>query len=134
MSKRIVIVVPTVLLCFVAVALSKDVAGRWKSDFESQIGEQKYIFEFKVDGEKLTGKAIGEVKGEKRETNITDGKVKGDDISFSELLKFNDMEIKIDYSGKIKGDEIKLNRKVGDLAEYDIVLKRVKDEPKKGAK
>jgi hypothetical protein len=132
MAIRTFIASSTLLLCCFAVAFGQDVTGKWKSEFESQVGEQKYLFEFKVDGEKLTGKATGELKGEKREpAEIKDGKVKGEDISFAELLKIQDMEIRVEYSGKIKGDEIKLKRKVGDFAEYDITLKRIKDDPKK---
>ena len=37
-----------------------DIDGKWKSEFESQIGQQKYTFELKSDGEKLTGKASSE--------------------------------------------------------------------------
>jgi len=35
-----------------------DVTGRWKSEFDTQIGHLKYIYEFKADGGKLTGKAL----------------------------------------------------------------------------
>jgi hypothetical protein len=131
MSVRTFFAFAAVTLFCVATAFAQDFNGTWSSVFESQIGEQKYTFEFKAKGEKLTGKASSEIKGEKRETELTDGKVKGDEISFTEMLKFQDMEIKIEYSGKIKGDEIKLKRKVGDFAEYDITLKRVKATDKK---
>ena len=117
------------LLC-VAAAVAQDVTGQWTAEFESQIGVQKYKYKFEVKGEKLTGKATADVKGETRETELTEGKVKGADISFVEMLKFNDMEIKIEYSGKIKGDEINLTRKVGDIASYEITLKRVKADAK----
>ncbi len=43
------------LLCRAA-----DIDGKWKSEFDSQIGQQKYLFDLKSDGEKLTGKAISE--------------------------------------------------------------------------
>jgi len=132
MTVRTFLAFAAVILFTVAIALAQDVSGNWQAEFESQIGQQKYTFEFTVKGDKLTGKAIGEVKGEKRTTEIQDGKVKGDTISFVEPLKIMDMEIKIEYSGKIKGDEIKLKRKVGDIAEYDITLKRAKAGDKKG--
>jgi hypothetical protein len=125
MAVRTFLAFAAVMLCTVAVAFAQDVSGNWSSEFESQIGQQKYLFEFTVKGDKLTGKAIGDVKGEKRTTEIQNGTVKGDMISFVEPLKIMDMEIKIEYSGKIKGDEIKLKRKVGEFAEYDITLKRV---------
>ncbi len=119
-----------VMLFCAAAAFAQDVTGDWTAEFESQIGVQKYKYEFKVKGEKLTGKAYAEVDGKKRDSELTEGKVKGADISFVEMLKFDDMEIKIEYSGKIKGDEINLTRKVGDFASYEITLKRVKTDAK----
>ena len=104
-----------------------DATGKWKSEFDTQIGHLKYIYEFKADGERLTGKAIREREGEKTETEIREGKLSGSDISFAELVKFQDQEIRIDYKGRIAGDEIKFTRKVGDFATTEIVAKREKE-------
>ena len=114
-------------LALVGSAFAQDnVAGKWKAQFDSQIGTQKYTFEFKVDGTNVTGKAIGERQIGTNEVAITEGKINGDEISFVEPLKFQDNDIRVEYKGKLAGDELKLHRKVGDLAEYDIVAKRVK--------
>jgi hypothetical protein len=124
MKMRFFVVSAALLLC-ATLALGQQATGKWTSAFESQVGEQKYVFEFKAEGEKLTGKITGETKGEKRPpVDVTDGKIKGDEISFVEVLKLKDMELRVEYSGKIKGDEMKLKRKVGDIAEYDITLKK----------
>lgn len=120
-----------VALALSASARAADVAGKWKSEFDSQIGVQKYTYEFKVDGDKLTGKASSEVNGQKREAEIKEGKVNGDEVSFVEPLKFEDQEIRIEYKGKISGDEIKLKRVVGDFATEDVVLKRFKESDAK---
>jgi hypothetical protein len=105
------------------------ITGKWQTEFDSQVGQQKYTYEFKADGEKLTGKATGQIGEEKRApVELKDGKVKGDDISFVEVFEFNGMEITITYTGKIKGDEIRMTRKVGDIATEEVVAKRVKDE------
>jgi hypothetical protein len=130
MAVRKFLAFAAVMLLTAATALAQDVAGTWTAEFESQIGQQKYVFTFVVKGDKLTGTAVGDVKGEKRDTEIKDGKIKGDMISFVEPLKFGDMEINIEHSGKIKGDEIKLTRKVGDFATYEITLKRAKNDKK----
>ena len=62
---------------------------------------------------------------------ITEGKISTNGISFVEPLKFDDNELRIEYTGKVSGDEIKFHRKVGDFAEEDFVAKRVKEaEPK----
>jgi hypothetical protein len=107
------------------------VAGKWKAQFDSQIGQQKYTFEFKVDGTNVTGKAVGERQMGTNEVAITEGKLNGDELSFVEPLKLQDNDVRIEYKGKVAGDELKLHRKVGDLAEYDIVAKRVKDSDAK---
>ena len=107
------------------------VAGKWQGQFDSQIGVQKYTYEFKVDGTNLTGRAIGIRDEGTNNVAITEGKIVKDDISFVEPLKFDDNDVRIEYTGKVSGDEIKLHRKVGDFAEEDLVAKRVKEaEPK----
>ena len=103
------------------------IAGKWKSQFDSQIGAQKCTFEFKVDGTNLVGRAMSERENGTNDVAIADGKIYGDKISFVEPLKLQDNDVRIEYSGTVSGDEIKLHRKVGDSAEYDIVAKRVKE-------
>ena len=102
-------------------------AGKWKSQFDSQIGPQKYTFEFKLEDGKLTGRAVGESDQGTNDVKIIEGKINKDEISFVEPRKIQDNEIRIEYTGKIKGDVIKFHRKVGEFAEYDIEAKRVKD-------
>jgi hypothetical protein len=108
-----------------ATVRAADIDGKWKAEFDSQIGKQIYVFDLKADGDKLTGKASADRQGQKSDTEIKNGKVTKDEVSFSEPIKLQDQEIVIEYKGKIAGDELKLHRKVGDLAEYDIVAKRV---------
>ena len=125
--KTFAIILTTLTLGIPCSLIAADVTGKWKSEFDTQIGHLKYIYEFKADGEKLAGKAIREREGEKTETEIKDGKLSGNDISFAELVKFQDQEIRIDYKGRIAGDEIKFTRKVGDFATTEIVAKREKE-------
>jgi hypothetical protein len=108
-------------------AAEESVVGKWKGQFDSQIGIQKYTFEFKVDGDKLTGKAVAEREMGTNEVQLTEGKINKDEISFVENLHFGDNDIRIEYTGKISGDEIKFHRKVADIATEDFVAKRVKD-------
>ena len=117
-----------VLLLMARASHAEDsVAGTWKGEFDSQIGLQKYTFILKVEGEKLTGKAIGEREMGTNEVVITEGKMGTNEIFFVEPLKFQDNDIRIEYTGKVSGDEIKFHRKVGDFAEEDFTAKRVKD-------
>jgi len=108
-------------------AWAADLTGAWKSEFDSRIGLQKYTYTLKQDGTNLTGKANSEIGEQKRETELKEGKVDGDNVSFAEMLNFQDNEIRITYTGKISptnANEIKLKRQVGDFATEDIVAKR----------
>ena len=109
-------------------ALAADsVAGKWKGQFDSAIGLQKYTYQFKVDGGKLTGKAIGEREMGTNEVSIAEGRIGTNDLFFVETLKFDDNDIRIEYTGKIAGDEIKFTRKVGDFGTEEFTAKRVKE-------
>ncbi len=111
-------------------AFAADIDGKWRAEFESQVGPQKYVFELKADGEKLIGKAAAERMGQKSETELKNGKITKDEVSFTETVKIQDQTIVVTYKGKIVGDELKLHRKVGDLVAYDIVAKREKPAAK----
>jgi hypothetical protein len=112
-----------------------NVAGKWISEFESQIGQLKYTFDFKVEGEKLTGTAKREADGaEAVSTEIAEGTVKGEDIVFIENLKIQDLDLRIEYKGKIASkDEIKLTRTVGEFGSAEIVAKRAPEPTSKPA-
>ena len=109
-------------LALAGLARAGDISGKWQSEFDSQIGVQKYTYDFHVDGTTVTGKAINE----HGEAAIQDGKIDGDTITFVEIFSFNGMDIKITYTGKINGDEIKFTRQVGDFATEELTAKRVK--------
>jgi enterochelin esterase-like enzyme len=105
-------------------ALAADVTGTWKAEFDTQRGLQKYTFTLKQDGTSVTGKANVERDGEKREAELKEGKVEGDTVTFVEPLKIQDNDIRIVYTGKISGNEIKFTRKVGDFGSSEASAKR----------
>ena len=58
-------------------------------------------------GEKLTGKLSSPGRdGAARETEITDGSVKGTDVTFSVTREFNGNKFTSKYSGKLSADAI----------------------------
>lgn len=122
MTHRKILVLLAATLALLVAAFAADVAGKWTAEFDTQIGVQKYTYEFKVDGAKLTGKATSQFGS----TEIQEGKVNGDEISFVEPLNFQGEPLRIEYKGKLAGDEIKFTRKVGDVATEELVAKRVK--------
>jgi len=95
-------------VCFVFAALSlawaADVNGKWVAQVPGQGGQtRETTFNFKVEDGKLTGT----VSGRQGDTPIADGKIDGDNISFSRTINAQGNTIKINYKGKVSGDEIK---------------------------
>jgi hypothetical protein len=124
-STRIILIVSVALLCLVP-ALAADIAGKWTAAITTGIGEMNYTFDFKVEGEKLTGKAVMSMGGNSSESALTEGSVKGNEISFVETLKVQGQELRCEYKGKISGDEIRGSRQVGSYGTEEFVAKRAK--------
>jgi len=97
-----------------------NIAGTWHAQFASPRGLQKYQFTFQTDGEKLTGKAVAEVNGQKRETELKEMAINGDTIAFTEILNFQGNELRIHYSGKISANEIEFTREVGNFGKSEF--------------
>ncbi|MBI4903656.1 MAG: hypothetical protein HY820_08475 [Acidobacteria bacterium] len=92
------------------VALGADVAGTWKATAEGPNGSMERTFVFKVAGQKLTGETTSSMLGK---SELADGKVDGDNISFTITAKFQDNEVKISYKGKVDGKALKLTSEFG---------------------
>jgi len=106
-------------------ARAGDISGPWRAEFDTQIGQQKYLFTFQVNDGKVTGKATAEVGGRKREVEFKETRLSGDILTFMETFKFQDNEVRIDYTGKVGDHEITFTRKVGDFATEEFPAKRV---------
>lgn len=123
-TARITVVFVLLLLAFTAFVRAADPSGRWTSTFSTDVGEQQYTFEFKVMGSTLTGTAKSNLLGE---SQLQDGKVDGDKISFVENGSFQGMPLRIAYSGTMtSADEIAFTRNVADIATEKLVAKRAK--------
>ena len=107
-------------------AYAADITGKWTAQFDTQVGLQKYTFEFKAEGTALTGKALANIAGAESQSTIQDGKINGDEISFVEMQNYQGQEVRIVYRGKVSGDEIKFTRKVADQFDEELVAKRAK--------
>jgi len=123
MNRLSVSIVVLVALAFAA-AWAADINGKWHAEYTTPDGQARQTtFTFKVEGETLTGtaaSAMGEVP-------IQDGKASGDTVAFSITRNFNGNDMKINYKGKVEGDEMKLNVTITGMdAAFDITAKRVK--------
>jgi hypothetical protein len=125
MKSAIIGLTVAVLLSLAAVhAAAADVSGTWKASFDTQIGQQNYTYTFAVKDGVLTGKIQSEMGGT---TDVTEGKVDGNTVSFVEIFKYQNMEIRITYTGKVTSpDEIKFTRQVADFATEELVARRAK--------
>ena len=103
-------------------ALAADFNGKWTADVTTPRGTQTLTFDFHVDGATLTGK----ITSPRGDTDVTDGKVDGDNISFTQVLNFNGNEMKIVYAGKAGADGIKFTRTVGDRPPVEFTATRPK--------
>ena len=121
MKTRIILLTLALSVCSVWAA---DITGVWKAQFDTQRGLQKYTFTFQQNGAKVTGNASAEVNGPKRESELKEGKIEGDTVSFVEPLNIQGNDLRITYTGKVSVNEIKFTRQVGDFATTEAVAKR----------
>ena len=114
--KRYVVLAAVVIAVVSSAALrAADPSGRWAAVFMTQVGEQSYTYEFIVKGTTLTGTAKGSMTGE---TKISDGKLDGDTITFTENANYQGMPISFTYTGKMtNADTIELTRVIMDIPE-----------------
>lgn len=86
-------------------AFAADLAGTWKATAEGPNGSMERTFVFKVDGSKLTGETESSMLGK---STITEGKVDGDSFSFTITANLQGTELKINYKGKVTGNDVKI--------------------------
>jgi hypothetical protein len=100
-----------------------DISGTWSASFDTQIGRQDYTYQFQLKEETLTGKASS-VLGE---SDIENGKVQANKITFVENLKYQGTTLVITYSGTIvSAEEIRFTRQVGQFAAEEFLARRIK--------
>ena len=127
MKFRVAIFTACFVFAGIVLAYAADVNGKWVAQVPGRDGQtRETTFNFKVEADKLTGT----VSGRQGDTAFTDGKLNGDEISFTVTVNAQGNEIKFHYKGKIAGDEIKFTRTVeggtGDRPPQEFTAKRSK--------
>ena len=115
----------TVVLLPIAVLAADvpNISGTWSATFDTQVGKQEYTYTFVVKGSQLTGRA----KSANGDTEITEGKVNGANVSFVENLDYQGMPLRIVYTGTVTSpDSIDFTRDVGGQAMEKLTAKRTK--------
>jgi hypothetical protein len=125
MTYRKIILLACFVLATAMLGWAAEVTGKWVAQVPGREGQtRETTFNLKAEGDKLTGT----VSGRQGDTQISEGKVSGDEISFKVVANFQGNEIKFLYKGKIAGDEIKFTRtrEGGDQPPAEFTAKRVK--------
>lgn len=111
------------MAAFALTASAADVSGTWKGTAETPNGTVERTFVFKVDGHKLTGETTSSMFGK---STIEDGKVDGDNISFTLTVNVQGNEGKVNYKGKVEGGTIKFTIEVQAVGQtLEMTAKRV---------
>jgi len=91
-----------------------DPTGTWTWTTPGRNGgpDRKSTLKLKLDGDKVTGTVTspGRQGGQAQDTAIEDGKLKGEELSFSVTREVNGNKFTAKYSGKLAGDTIKGKR------------------------
>jgi hypothetical protein len=109
---------------------SADIDGKWSGQYNSGMGDpMTLVYTFKAEGNTLTGTSLG---GPDTQVPIKDGKIDGNNISFTVAVDFGGQEMKFNYKGVLKGDEIELSFEIAGTppmeggAPQKFIVKRVK--------
>ena len=92
-------------------AMAEGIDGKWNASVDSPMGAVSVTFEFKAEGEKLSGTIASDMGGQAMPAApISEGVVKGEDVTFKlEMTMMEGMPpLLISYKGKFKGDELTL--------------------------
>ena len=126
MKLRTSVVLVVLILCSLVCVYAADISGKWTAEFDSQVGVQKYTYEFTVTGTSFTGKASANIAGADMKSEIVEGTIDGDKISFVENLEYTGMPLSIKYTGTVSGNEMKLTRDVAGQGGETFTANRVK--------
>jgi hypothetical protein len=100
-------------------AFGADIDGKWVGKLETPNGSRDVTLKLKADGAKLTGT----MSGRQNDSEIQDGKIEGENVSFTVIRNFNGNEIKQNYKGTLKGGELRLQYQMRDN-NVELTLRR----------
>ena len=105
MKYRILAVAALLLSTVSQLVFSGELAGEWVSDVDAIYKTKaRTVYEFNVDGSKLTGSVLGGSREEER--SIVNGKIKGNKISFAVPSDEEKHTLLFLYKGTITDDTI----------------------------
>ena len=100
--------------CFAA-----DIDGKWTGTMTTPNGDVPVNFTFKAEGATLTGTTGGPAG----DIKIADGKVDGNNVSFTVSFDFGGMPLTMSYKGVVAKDEIKFTIDIFGMP-FDLLVKK----------
>src|SRR5260370_25123660 len=95
------------MLMFTLGIWAADISGKWTAQVPGRNGNMREVtFNLKASGEKLTGT----MSGRNGDIEISEGRVSGDNVSFSVTQEFGGNTVKQTFSGQITVREIMFKR------------------------
>jgi hypothetical protein len=122
MRIRLLTVLCVAALLVTFTAMAADVSGTWTGEQQGRNGPMTVTLNLKAEGNTLNGT----ISGRGGETAISDGKIDGDNVSFTVTREFNGNTMKMKYSGTVSGSEMKLKveREGSDQPARELTLKK----------
>ena len=129
MTKKLLFVF-TILLVVAFVAMAADVTGKWVYEQAGRGGGNptQVTLNLKANGTTLTGSMVrpGRGGGDPMETQISEGKIDGDNLSFVVNADFNGNAVKLSYKAKVTGNEMKITLELpGGDRTFEMTAKKV---------
>lgn len=107
MKARTLIFSACFVFAFLTVAYAAGIDGKWTAQVPGRQGNmQEVTFNFKASGEKLEGT----ISGRQGDTAISDGTIKGNDVSFKVVRETPNGKFTQVFKGVLSGDEVKFTR------------------------
>jgi len=130
MTKKLLFVF-AILCALTSAAMAADVTGKWTWEQAGRGGGNPTVITLtlKADGGKLTGTLSQPGRNGNMDTEITDGTVDGNNISFSIKRSFGGNDMVTPYKGTLDGDSLNLEftqagRGGGEPTTRKVVAKR----------
>lgn len=120
-------------MAFVAFAASlsaADVSGTWNMHWKTPDG---YQHDSQLTLAETSGKLAGEISSRRGKVKLTEGTLSGNDIQFVVVRTGNGDEFRVQFSGKVQGDVMKLRMEYKDHPAIALTAKRASTQVSQGA-
>ena len=111
------------LLMLATLLYCADATGKWKGSIDAGGETRELTFDLKASGDTLTGTFSGPME---KPSEIKDGKIQGDTVSFWAMAEYQGQPIKLVFKGQVLASEIHFTMGLDDGSwSTDLVVKKV---------